>query len=311
MSVLANTQVRIMKTEALIAREERALAKHPEARESILRSIDSLSKVKRQLERQFADAVNSIGSDICTYRLFSEEGNIRIASLANALSSFQHLISVTYDAIKHGPKERARIAADVTAETSLEFGYAFAGSTGFVLTVPNERLLADIPSHLDAAIHTIFEVARAVRPDDISQHVKELGHGPIRAVRSWVDYHVQAGLGADIKWQRQRQERESLLIQPSELIVLRKTIDTTSSETSGQFQDVGELRAANLERKTFSMRFEGPTLVKGTFSDAISEAHAVELPHRYRATITKKVRVNYATDSEDAKYFLDRLERIG
>jgi hypothetical protein len=57
-SVLTNTQDQIIKTEALIAQEKRALADHPHAREAILQSLASLAKLKRQLEHQFAEAAN-------------------------------------------------------------------------------------------------------------------------------------------------------------------------------------------------------------------------------------------------------------
>jgi len=52
-SILANTQQQLIKTEAMIAREERALAECPEARDAIVPSIASLVKIKRQLEEQF------------------------------------------------------------------------------------------------------------------------------------------------------------------------------------------------------------------------------------------------------------------
>jgi hypothetical protein len=63
MSVLAHTQRQLINAEAMITREERALADHPEFREAILHSIASLAKIKGQLEEQFAEAANSVGAE--------------------------------------------------------------------------------------------------------------------------------------------------------------------------------------------------------------------------------------------------------
>ena len=308
MSILANTQSQIAKTNIMIAQEERALGEHPECTESILRSIASLEKVKGQLEAQFADVANSAGMDICTYRVLSEEGTYHIGSVANALVSFQQAVSVVYDALKNGPKQRMRVAPDATVESTFDFGYTFAGSVGFALTVPNERFLADIiESTLDAAIDTLFSLAKSDKAADIGEQARALGHGPVRAVRQWADRHARAGLGAEIRWQRGRDLRNRLLIQGRELEHLRNTIDEKSGETTTTLEVIGELFAANVQAKSFGMCLENDEHIRGSFSDAISDAHTAELPRRYRAKLTKTVQVNYAIDEEEVTYHLTEL----
>ena len=73
MSVLANTQQKLMQTTALIAKEEQALATSPEFSRAIQSSIRSLEKMRVQLEHEFALAASRIGYDVCKYRLFSDE----------------------------------------------------------------------------------------------------------------------------------------------------------------------------------------------------------------------------------------------
>ncbi len=310
MSFLANTQSQIAKTNTMIAREERALVEHPDCKEAILRSIASLKKVQGQLEAQFSEAANSAGVDICTYRVLSEEGTYHIASVAEALSSFQKAVSVVYDALKNGPKQRMRVGPEAATESTFDFSYCFAGSVGFALTIPNERLLADIQSTLDDAIDKLFSLARSAQPADIAQQAKELGHGPVRAVRQWAGCLAQAGLGAEICWQRGKDLRNRLLIQRPELQHLCNTIDEKGGEAITTREVVGELCAANVRAKSFSMQLEGDEIIHGSFSDAISEAHSAELPHRYRAKLTKTVQVNYATDDENVSYHLTELSPV-
>ena len=168
-------------------------------------------------------------------------------------------------------------------------------------------MIADMESNLDAAIDTLFGLAKASQAADIAQQVKKLGHGPVRAIREWADCHARAGLGAEIRWNRGKDLRYKLLVQERELQQLRKMIDERSGETVTTLQVVGELFAANVEAKNFRMRLEDGETIRGSFSDAISEAQKAELPHRYRAELTKTVQVNYATDEEQVIYRLTAL----
>ena len=309
MSIIATTQRKLLDTLAMITKEERALVGHPGERDAILASISSLEKVRTQLELEYAQAANAIGADVCSYRIFSPDGAVGIMPLASAISSFQVLISVVYDAVHQGrPKQNTRLSAAAAAESELTFGYAFSGSTGFVLTVPNERLLVDFASDLDVAIESIFAMAKPTKPEDIAEYVARLGHGSVHALRSWAVAHSGARLGADISWRRGNNPRMHMLIEFPELTYLSDTIDATSAPTRENVEVIGELLMANVSSRTFRIRPEdGPPIV-GSFEDAISESHTVELPRLYKAYLTKTTEVNYATGEETVEHFLRRIE---
>lgn len=310
MSRLLEIQELLQDTGAAIARIEPSLAESPN-RPSLLFTLQSLRKRQGQLEAEFLDAANQIGEDVCSYRLLPDETiRLTISALAKALGDFQHLFSVTYDAIKNGPKERASIGAEVAENTAFGFGYTFAGSVGVVFTLPNERLLADFPSDLDRAVSMIFQIAKINEPNQIAPLAKEIGRPPIQAIYTWARDHAQHGLGASIEWRRNKEIRNSLLIQQPELDRLHKTIALSSEESQEEVTVRGLLEAADVRRHRFEILTEEGGAIKGSFENAISESHVVTIPKRYTATIRKTTRLIYATDTEESSYFLVGLEPI-
>src|SRR5262249_14820307 len=156
----------------------------------------------------------------------------RLAWLANALGDYQTALSLFFEAIRSKtPKQTAKLSTDAIAQSSLDFGYTFAGSVGFVLTIPNERLL-EMENDLDEAVQLIFEVSKAQTPPEILNHAKRLGKAPIRAIFRWADSHVKALFSADIEWRRGRSLRKKTIIQNPEFERLQQTLLQTSEETT-------------------------------------------------------------------------------
>jgi len=310
MSRLLEIQELLQETGAAIARIEPSLTQAPN-RPSLLLTLQSLRKRQEELEADFLDAADQLGEDVCSYRLLPpESARPAISAFATALVDFQHLFSVMYDAIKNGPKERATFGAEVTKETSFGFGYTFAGSVGVVFTLPNERLLADIPSLFDMAIDRIFKISKISEPSQIAPLAKEIGRPPIKAIYTWAKDHAQNGLGANIEWRRMKEVRNSLLIQQPELDKLHKTIALSSEEKVEELTVRGLLEAADIRSHRFKIRTEEGGEIQGWFENAISEGHEATIPKRYAASLTKTTHLIYATDEESSSYFLARLEPI-
>ncbi len=307
MSNVLEIQEKLQDTNAAIAQLERAMAVEPES--LALSAVGkSLAKRQRTLESEFLAVVDSLGVDVCSYRLFGEHARPTITALSNALGDFQTLVSVVFDAIKTSlPKMRARVSAESAMETAFRFGYAFPGSLGIVLTLPNERLLFG-ESKLDESIFTIFDMAKASDSSQILKFAKRLGPAPIRAMYKWARDQAQSGLGVEIEWRRDRDVRAKLLVQRPEFEHLQRLIDETSQETREEITVTGQLVGADVERRSFHMRLESDTEIRGFFTDAIGLSHTVELPKLYRANITKTVTIRYSTEEEDIHYHLLRLE---
>ena len=308
MTDLIAIQEELQDLNALIARHERASAVHPSAK-SLRANIQTLKRRRQVLEDAFSEAAARVEVDICSYRLVPSESRLSIAALSKALNGFQTLFSLVYDAIKTGPKQRARLSTEATNSTSFGYAYSFNGSVGFTMTLPNEQLLLG-ETHLDEAMRIVFLMAQAKSSQEIAEFAKKLGPPPVRAMYRWADDHIEGNLEANIEWRRREEVRSSLFVQKPQLEQLRKAIDETSNETEEDLDVMGNLVGADVNRKTFHIEMEGGGEIRGTFTDAISEEHTVTLPKAYGARIRKTKTIVYSTEEERTFYLLLSLRSI-
>jgi hypothetical protein len=143
MSQLLEIQKQIELASQRVLVLERALRDHPSL-PSVAANLESAVRVRTKLEEQFVEAGAKAGYDICRYRAFDDYDRPVVGAAFKSIAGFQKLVSVVYAAVKHGFKERATIPDDVARETTFDFGYAFTGSIGVVLTLRNEKTLFDI-----------------------------------------------------------------------------------------------------------------------------------------------------------------------
>ena len=305
MSELAELQEKLQDTSAALARAERALADQP-GLPSVLATLKSLQKRQHDLEEDFLSQAARLQIDVCSYRLFSESGRPSVRWLATALTDFQSLFSLVYDSLKHGPKQRGRLSADAAQETEFGFAYTFPGSVGVVMTLPNDALLLG-ETKLDEAILTIAEMTKLKTSDQLSVYAKKLGLPPIRAIYRWASDLIEADLGADVEWRRRDTVRASLFLQRPELETLKQAIEHTSEKAEEEFDVVGDLVGVDVTGRSFHMKIPDREDIRGSFRDAISSQHTVEVPKRYKAKIRKTTTVYYATEEESVVHFLVRL----
>jgi hypothetical protein len=301
---LLDLRSKILDTQAMIARLRSMVADHPNE-EALLENLQTLRKRQANLEEVFLETASKNELDVCSYRFPAEE-RITLGGVAGALSNFQNLFTVVYESLRKGPKKRARIDAETFAETSFGFGYAFAGSVGFVFTLPNERLLIG-ETALDDAIRTVFEMVKAESSEEIATYAKKLGVAPIRAMYKWANEHAEYGLSADIEWRRADKVRASVLVQNQELIRLRTTIDRTSEDVVEELTVPGILVGADVKRRTFHLTVEGGADISGPISEGVDAPDFVTLPRPYTARVRKTTRIYYSTEKEEISYLLTGL----
>lgn len=309
MSRLLEIQERLQDTDAAIATMEKAIAEDPHS-PSLQLMAASLQKQQRRIEAEFLAVAAEIGIDVCAYRLFGEQMRPTLRGLTSVLGDFQSLFSIAYDALRSGPKRRAKFSQEVTTATSFGFGYTFAGSLGVVLTLPNERPLFG-ETQLDESMQAVFSMAKAQNPDEVVSFARRFGVASVRAAFQWARDHVQFGLGADIEWRRDQDVRAKLFIQQPELARLQEAIAATSEETTEAIVQAGELIGVDVKQKTFHLRFPDGDEIRGSFVDAVSHTQSVTIPRFYKATLTKITRIQYSTEDEKTDYFLQRLEPAG
>jgi hypothetical protein len=309
MSEIEGLTRRIQDTNEAIARLERSMVDRPEL-PSLLTNMSSLRKLYANLEAEFRQAADSLGVDVCRYRLFVDGEEPTLPGIASALNDFQTMFSLVYAAITDGPKATGHLGAEAAKDTTFGFSYSFSGSTGVVLTLPNQRLLFDeVSTALDKAMAEVFTMAKASTPDHVRDFARRLGAAPVRALYRWANDHVRSRLGAEIAWQRSERVRASVFVQQPELERLRDAIVVTSDKVVTTLVTAGELVGADIPARTFHLKV-GNLDMKGRFVDAISEQHSVTLPKPYKATVQVTTQINYSTEREYADYVLLRLEEL-
>ena len=294
-------------TEAALAQMRDAAARHPDRR-SVVATVTTLQKRYHRLEGEFAKATDKQHLDVCSYRLIPEHGeSYPLWALTSTLADFQDALTLIYDAIKTGQrKERASWGADIGQETALNFGYSFAGSLGFVFTLPNERMLL-VESTMDMAFRQLFEMVQTDSSDQLARHAKKLGVAPIRKLYKWATDHLESGLSVDIKWRRNEEIRASLVLQQPELARLREVISQTSEETEERLIIRGTLLGADLVTRAFRFDPETGEDIRGRLADTLEVKDELRLGHVYSVSLIKRVKKHYSTETEDVVWLLTKL----
>jgi len=300
---------KLQDTTAAIARAERTANDHPEL-PSIVANLRSLRKRHRDLEVVFNEIAAAQELDVCHYRLIVSD-RPTLGHISAVWTEFQSLFSLVYDALKNGPKQRARVSMDVASETALGFAYSYSGSVGVVLTLSNERLLLG-QTLIDDAIASTTEVIHAADTDTLTRLAKKLGPPPIRAAYRWADRQLSYGMESEVTWQRREQLRSSFLVQKPELERFRAIADATSPQEIEQPSLVVELLGADVSTRSFHAKtLDTGTDIRGkALPDVITEANRVELPQTYRAAMIKTTTIRFSLDDPEETWLLTKLEKL-
>lgn len=305
MRALLALQERIQETDALITRLERTLTN--ESPRSAWANLRSLENRLEGLQQHFFDLADKNSRDVCRYRMFNPGERYKLSGFSKALSEFQNTCSLTFAALRSGPRLRGAISADVEEATSFDFAYAFTGSVGVVLTIENERLLLG-GTLLDDAMSLVFDMAKAKNPSEIAEFSKKVGPPPIRALYRWATAHVAGQIGADIEWRKSGGVAHTLVMQEPELERLRLAIASTSDVEVETYNVRGELLAWDIPGKWFRLRsFDGDEMAGSVSDDALPAGESVEIPSIRSASLERRTKVHYSTEKEEHTWKLTRL----
>ena len=310
MSVLLDLRHKLQETQAALVEVERAIAKNPDDKGLSL-TATSLQKRQTDLDKAFRRSANLEHVDVCTYRLISDDREeYSIASLTATLNAFQDLVTVVFDAIKTGPKIRPRISPDIVQQSSFDFGYAYPGSLGLVLTIPNERLLLG-ESDLDRAINIIFDMVKAQTPNELSRYVSDVGVAGIRRLYRWSKSHSDHRINADIRWQRSQEDRASVVIQTQELLRLEEIIEETGDEIEDIVSVDGELIGLDVgTRNFFHLKVVRADDIIGKISEEFKKKKTYEIHGFYSAKLLKRQKIHYSIEKEEESWELISLDEV-
>jgi hypothetical protein len=304
MSALTQLAEMIRDTQAELARAEQAIAQRGELSFGLELAVESLEHRLEDLQGQFQDATAAEEIDVCSYRLVSAPGRYPVASVGRTFVAFQSLFSVLYDSIKRGqPRRRAKIAPESEQESTFDFGYAYAGSLGFVFTLPNERLLLG-ESLLDTAMSKLMEFPRANSTEEVSALAKMYGAAPVRLAYQWALAHVDAGLSIDLEWRRQNEVRLHMLAQVPELKRLTDLIASASDFDRETVKVYGQLVGMDIVGRTFRLVVGPREEIRGSLHESFKTPEPCIIGQYYTAAIDVQTRVRYATEAEEKDHYL-------
>lgn len=307
MNQLLHLQEKIRVNGAALARLEAELPRFPNSG-GLFSNILTLRRQQESLQVAFSRAADEIGFDVVHYKLLDDRPTAR--AMARAIGAFQDALSMTYEALRFGPKSRRVISAESEADTDLRFAYTYPGSTALVFTIANERyLMPDFQSHLDRAAGAVIDLAKAAdNTAAITRSAKMLGRASVVSVYNWAKANTQNNLGAVVEWKRDQGTRKEVLIQVPEFAALSASIERTGERKEESLSPSGVLVGADTKTRRFHFVSDEDEDIRGKFSDAISDSQQAQLPSRYRAILQKTIETSYATEDEKTSYFLVRLE---
>ena len=296
----------IWDTEAELARLREFIAAHP-GEESLQITLASLQKRGKKLQEQFEDAVSVSFSDICDYRLIPEQvSSFSISSIGATLQAFQYLYSTIFDAIKNGPKKRARLGPDVIANTTFNLGYIHTGSLAFRLTVPSERLIA-VETDTDMAADLLGKVLQSKSHSDVRALVGTVGVASITRAFELSKIHSDYQFSSRIQWRRKREVIRDIVVYTQQFERLREIISETSDNREETVALSGRLVGLDIDTNYFHMSFQDADDIKGTLSDDFQHDRSRSVPGGYRAELRKRTNLRYSTGVESVRWGLIEL----
>jgi len=308
MSRILELQDRLRDTNAAIAQIERAISDNPNS-ETLQLEASSLSKMQEALEDEFLAVTEQLGIDICSYRLIPKNYRIPVSAVSDVLNNFQKLFSAVYDSVKHGPKLISKLSQEIINESTLEFGYAFSGSLGIVLTVKRPPQLFE-DNFINDSIIAFQNVVKVESMEQLKGFADKFGPSVIREIHKWASQHVYSDIDAEIQWKSGRTVKSAVLIQHTEFERIKDIIAQTSEESIQEIEVIGDLVGANIPHKNFQIKTKDGLDISGTFIDAISDVHTVELPRSYKSRIKESTTIKYSTGEKTVSYILLELKQL-
>ena len=309
MSYLHVTAKKLQETEQAILRAEKELTADP--RSAVLCwSLESLVKMRRQLESDFSEIANDQQLDVFRYRLFSEsEERMSAKALADSLREFQNVFSAVYAATKTGPQSDLRLSKDVKLGSQLHFGYAFTGSFGVVLTVNQQSDLYDTELVVNS-VNSLFELARSRTDEQVRTLVSEMGPAPLKAFSTWAKIHADYRIGADISWRR-GEARDEIFLTHQEIRRIAKRVQLPSRGNPERVVMRGVFDGASLINRSFQFKTHDGVKLFGRFTDAINREEGVSIGSAEYEVVLLKIPVGQPhADETKAEWQLSELREI-
>jgi hypothetical protein len=306
MSDIDSVLERLRRAYAAIAEVEAVAVKSP-GDQYVLANLGALKRDAEDLEQQWEEECRHAQKEVCRYRIIPEHArNYSLAAVSKSLLDFQELFSQIYGALKTGARKRARVSADVAAQTKFNFAFTYPGSLGVALTVDSEADL--FANKFDEAVKAISEIVSIDDQHDVRDLAKTLGGAVVTKVYDWSRVNFGAGYGIDITWKRTDGTIRGGVIDAPALGKVVDLIARTSDRKIRKITVKGVLVGINIKTKRFRFVVPHGQDFTGILSEDFPATRRWSVNTNYQAEIMIEEITKYSTMETQKTYRLERLK---
>jgi len=297
MSEYASAVERARRAFASLSQIEGALARAP-ARRDLQTNLVAFRKLAIQSQDQLLKLSALKQIEVCNYRLLPEATeHYSLGYVSESLLAYQNLFSQVHDALRNGPKVRARLDKEALQESALDFAYSYSGSLGVVLFIQNERDF--FTGKIDPSIDTLLQVLNIDTRAAVRQIAESLGAAVVKRVHDWSRANIDGGFATDVRWNRSDGRQLGGVIERKKMETIVDLIVATSDEKTQVIEATGMLVGADITSGSFHFTVPNGPDYRGHLAEEFSRETEMVIGKTYKARIRERQTVVYATEKVD------------
>lgn len=298
--------------EATIAQASRANEGEPLSPSAKL-TISSLERRRDELKEMVAELAAERLVDVCDYRLLPKQlQRYPVKEIGQSLVRWQDAVTSFFASVRDNKARSRAVYSDETEQAAtLNFGYAYQGSLGVVMYIPNDQLLLT-ETDLDVAVGAIMELVDTEGVAEVRRIADRFGKAAVQSFYAWSKTHTDSDTSAKIKWQRGNDVKLERLVQPQDLSRVQAIIKVADKREESSDAYEGVLVALNVKGQgSFKMAFPDPDMrdISGKFDERFDWQQPHHVPGKYRATLKKIVFTSLWSPDERVEWeLMDLIE---
>nr|UXE45887.1 hypothetical protein Hi04_10k_c5418_00010 [uncultured bacterium] len=293
-------------TDAIVAQIETVL-RSQDAADADRINLEAIQKRRVDLERRLNTELQVSQTDLVSYKIDRSLNKYPVLAVAQAIRTFQELVTAIFDAVRTTPKQRYRPSAENLELSSLNFAVAVAGSVVVSMSVENDRLLG-LKSELDLTFDEVFLLLNASDNSAIRELVGKVGIASISKAYAWAENSAEYGLNTTITVAKDQNTPTRVEISNSAALALKEAIESASDEETVPEQWECELIGIDGDTSYFHIRkIDDDTEVKGSLSDAFPANGEWTTHRKYLASLNRTTQIKFATGEEKTRWSLANL----
>lgn len=304
---LGKKVLRDAKLKAKIARLEHEISLNPD--DSRLRlGLNNALRASQAVEASYLEEIKHSNLEVLDYRIVTGAEDYPLLGISQSLTGFQNSLTAVFDAMKNGPKEKAKYSRQVRLESALEFGYFYPGSKGFRLFArADSDLFGSNFKRTSDALMDYLEIKSSAEAIDAS---RSLGLAAITELFKWVDTNSKWNQAIDYQWSIPDVRVSGRYVTGDDFGFLKELFQGAEDKEVSDVRESGILVGIDIIARTFHFSVPNGDTFKGRLSDEFTDEASI-VPSRYIADIKETTVRKPATGKTVTSYLLRALIEDG